>query len=395
MSDPARLRGLVFAKQFPNAAEPARGVFNAVQVAATSDAVDWRVIAPVPWAPPWPPLTGRPRVPLDEVRGGVPVSHPRFLLPPRHLGYMRVAGWMAAASAAAFNAAVREHAPQFVHAHALYPSAAAAAQLASRAGLPLVVTVHGSDLYTLAGRPEWRARIAAVAQAARAVVCVSDSLARDVVALLGIDGARITVVPDAYDDGRFTYVCRPLPAGRSVRVVSVARLVDVKGPDVLVEAVGRLVADGEDVDLTIIGHGVLRASLLERARVLGIAERVRLLGGVPSVRLPEILAAADVYVQPSRREGFGVALVEALATGLPAVATRSGGPESIVTEADGVLVEPGDPDALADALRDVIGRLGSFDAAGIAARASARFSRAIVGARLVEVYRRAIGSAAS
>lgn len=386
MSTPHKLRGLIFARQYPNAAEPTRGVFNAVQVAATSHEVEWRVIAPVPWAP------ARPRVPLDEVRDGVFVSHPRFLLPPRHLGYMRVAGWMGRASAAAFDAAVHEHHPQFVHAHALYPSAAAAAELSSRGGLPLVVTVHGSDLYTLAGRPEWCARIAAVAQAADAVVCVSDSLARDVATLLGTDAARVTVVPDAYDDGRFTCVTRSAPAGRRIRVASVARLVDVKGPDVLVEAVGRLVADGTDIELTIVGDGVLRARLLERARALGIAERVLLLGGVPSDRLPEILASADVYVQPSRREGFGVALVEALATGLPAVATRSGGPETIVRPDDGLLVAASDPLALAEGIRDVVDRLGTFDGALIAASASARFSRAVVGRRLMEVYRTVIGA---
>jgi teichuronic acid biosynthesis glycosyltransferase TuaC len=390
MTETERLHGLLLAKQYPNSAEPSRGTFNAVQVAATSYRVDWRVIAPVPWAPPWPPIPGRLVVAPSEVSDGVRVEHPLFLLPPRHLCYMRVADWVADASEEALDRAMHDHRPQFLHAHALYPSGAAAVRLSLRAGLPLVVSVHGTDLYALAARARWRARIAAVAAAADAIVCVSESLARDVIRLLAAPPERVIVIPDAYDEQRFAHVARSLPEGRRVRLLCVARLVDVKGVDVLVEALGLLVAGGADVELTIAGDGPLRGQLSARAAALGVADRLKLLGGVPWESLPALMRSADVYVQPSRREGFGVALVEALATGLPAVATRSGGPEGTVGEDEGVLVDKGDPVALVEGIRDVVARIACFDGVTIAARARSRFCREVVGARLVSLYERVI-----
>jgi glycosyltransferase involved in cell wall biosynthesis len=152
------------------------------------------------------------------------------------------------------------------------------------------------------------------------------------------------------------------------------------------------VADGVDVALTLVGDGPMRTSLQARAAELGIADRVEMAGPVPSESVPSVLADADLYVQPSRREGFGLALVEALATGLPAVATRSGGPEEIVGGSDGVLVVPGDSRALAEGIRDAIGRRASFDGAAIADRMAERYSRHVVGERLAQVYERVVES---
>jgi glycosyltransferase involved in cell wall biosynthesis len=122
---------------------------------------------------------------------------------------------------------------------------------------------------------------------------------------------------------------------------------------------------------------------------------VRIGGSVSREALPGALGAADLFVSASRREGFGVALVEALATGLPAVATRSGGPEGIVGEDDGVLVEPGSAEALSDGIADALARLGTFDSHAIAARAHERFSRDVVSSSLVALYRDVVAGARS
>jgi len=124
-----------------------------------------------------------------------------------------------------------------------------------------------------------------------------------------------------------------------------------------------------------------------------LADRVRFAGALPPDALLEALRRADLYVSPSRREGFGVALVEALATGLPAVATACGGPEDIVRESDGVLVAPDDPSALADGIAGALSRVAGFDRRGIASGALERFGRAPVAARLVETYRAVLSEA--
>ena len=107
------------------------------------------------------------------------------------------------------------------------------------------------------------------------------------------------------------------------------------------------------------------------------------------------MAEADVYVQPSRREGFGVALVEALATGLPVIATDSGGPADIVLPSSGILVKPDDVGSLVTGLRFVLDRLGAFDARVIADDTRARFGRSAVAPRLIALYRDVIARGVS
>jgi glycosyltransferase involved in cell wall biosynthesis len=105
-----------------------------------------------------------------------------------------------------------------------------------------------------------------------------------------------------------------------------------------------------EVSLTIVGNGPERPALEEQARQLGVASRISFRGRLNRRAVREALQHAHAFVLPSRYETFGVVLLEAMATGLPVVATASGGPEDIVTPDTGELVPPGDPSALASAL---------------------------------------------
>jgi teichuronic acid biosynthesis glycosyltransferase TuaC len=386
------LRGVTFAKQFPNAAEPLRGLFVAEQVEATASEVDWRVIAPVPWAPSWlAGLLDKPFVRGGDVRNGVPVEHPRYPVLPRRLLYGTVAPAVAACSAAVFGRIVAEHRPSFVHAHALYPSAAAARRLAQRNGLPYVVSIHGSDLYTNLEHPAARRELLAAAAGAARVICVSESLARDARELLALPDGRVTVIPDTYDERRFAFAGRESHDG-PVRLITVGRLVDVKGHDLLLESVAALVREGVDLSLELVGAGPNEPKLRARATAAGIGDRVRFSGALAPDAVREALSRADLFVLSSRREGFGVALVEALATGLPAVATRCGGPADIIGGGDGVLVGAGDAAELAAGIRDAVRRMGEFDRAAIAAGVKERFGSRRIAERLVAVYRDAVAT---
>jgi len=382
-----RLRGLVFAKQFPSAAEPLRGLFVAEQVRATRDVVDWRVISAVPWVPrAVAGLLGKAYVRGDEEFDSIQVLHPRYPVLPRRLLYSTVAPAVARCSRGAFARVVREHDPRFIHVHALYPSGAALRRLAADAGIPYVVTIHGSDLYSNLEHQPWREELRETVWAAAAVVCVSDSLARDAVALIGADPTRTTVIPDTYDDVRFHFRERAAHQGPK-RLVTVGRLVPVKGHDVLLRALARVIDAGLSVELSIVGAGSERAALERLAAELGISDRVRFTGALGAPDLVDELYHADAYVLPSHREGFGVALVEALATGLPAVVTRSGGPESIVGATDGVVVTPGDEEALASGIERLVRDLSAFDGGAIAEGVRRRFGSAVIGDRLTRLYR--------
>lgn len=169
-------------------------------------------------------------------------------------------------------------------------------------------------------------------------------------------------------------------------VAALGRFVPVKGFDLLVEALPALVAAAPAARLLLVGDGPARAALEARARALGVGDRVLVTGATPDVA--GHLAAADVLAAPSRNEGMGRALIEALALGLPVVGAAVGGIPSVLGDGScGRLVPPDDPAALAAALAEVArdAPLRARLAAAAPVRAEA-FSTEVAAARMREVY---------
>jgi glycosyltransferase involved in cell wall biosynthesis len=175
--------------------------------------------------------------------------------------------------------------------------------------------------------------------------------------------------------------------GERLVVGSVGRLDRVKGHDVLVRALAKL----PDADATIVGAGADRDALLALAADLGLPDRVRLPGATD--RVPAALAGFDVYCQPSRYEGLGLALIEAMLAGLPCVASRVGGIPEVLGDC-GLLVPPDDPDALADALAVLADDPGLRASLGARARRRARaeFGVARMAAAYQELWARVLAS---
>jgi glycosyltransferase involved in cell wall biosynthesis len=172
---------------------------------------------------------------------------------------------------------------------------------------------------------------------------------------------RFAVVPSGIDLERFHRVAgirgaRPNGFGcppEAVVVGSVGWLTEVKGHRILIEAAARVKAEHPRLHVVIVGSGNLREELTASAAARGVGDRVHLLGERKDI--PECLAAMDVFALPSLNEGMGRALVEAMAAGRPVVATRVGGVLAIVDDGrTGLLVPPGDPEALADALERLL-----------------------------------------
>lgn len=381
-----RVGMVAFAKLFPNPAEPFRGIFVAEQMRATARRVMWSVVAPVPWIPKAAAaVLGKPYVKGDRPFGDIPVYHPRYPVLPRRTFYATVAPLIARTARSSFGRAAADVDARLVHVHDLYPSGAAARRLCDEAGLPYVLTVHGLDLYSNLENARWRAEIQYAADGARAIVCVGSRLARDCIAELGCDPARTLVIPNTYDADRFRHVTRergPHP----VRLITLGRLSSEKGHDVLLRSFAELVGRRMHVTLDVVGDGPERPSLKALAEELGIAPHVTFHGRLLDEDVARAYADADVFVLPSRSEGFGVALIEAMATGLPVVATRSGGPEDIVLAGDGLLAEPDDVRSLTEAIAAVVGDLETYDSCRIASRAGERYSPTVIADRLIRLY---------
>jgi glycosyltransferase involved in cell wall biosynthesis len=215
---------------------------------------------------------------------------------------------------------------------------------------PIVLHAWGADVTTegpgLLARVRGR-QLRGLFRAADAITATSQFLADTVRRRFGLEA---TVVPFGIDLQRFrpaTGKRRPGP----IRVGFVKVALDPKyGPDVLIEALGRLPSDCP-FEVLIAGDAGLRATLEERVKTLGLGDRVRFLGRLPHSEIAPLLADLDIFAMPSRREEWGVAAAEASATGLPVVASRVGGiPEIVVDGETGILVPPEDPAALASAL---------------------------------------------
>jgi glycosyltransferase involved in cell wall biosynthesis len=169
-------------------------------------------------------------------------------------------------------------------------------------------------------------------------------------------------------------------------IAGVGRLVPVKGFDVLVAALADVVARVPDAHVLLIGEGADRAALQARAAALGLADRLHITGAVTDVMAR--LAGADVLAAPSRNEGMGRVLVEAMALGLPVVGTRVGGIGDVIVDNEcGLLVPPEDPAALAEALVELGQDAALRVKLGAAAKPRAEaFSTTVAAAAMRAIY---------
>ncbi|TMM14681.1 MAG: glycosyltransferase [Actinobacteria bacterium] len=211
-------------------------------------------------------------------------------------------------------------------------------------GTTLVSTKHNDDPFRTGA---FRFVERGLARLADRVVTISDSLRRFTVERVGVPATKVETIHYGLDAPPAPWGENPpdaVPAAARV-VLSVSRLTRQKGMDVAVCALTEL---PEDTVLVVLGEGPERASLESLAQEIGVAGRVFLPGRVPDVAA--WLRRASVYVQPSRWEGFGLAVLEAMVCGLPVVATRVSSLPELVADGDtGFLVPADDSAALADA----------------------------------------------
>jgi glycosyltransferase involved in cell wall biosynthesis len=297
---------------------------------------------------------------------------------------LRAAAWAIAPAAmlAGWFKAVRvaqKRRADVLHAHWVIPGGVIAACAAG--GRPLVVSLHGSDVFVAERSGVARAAARVAFRRAGWITACSDDLRARAVAI-GADPARLEVVPYGVDAARFSpdpdarlAVRRELGLDESPVVFAAGRLVSKKGFEYLIDAAGQLAVRQPSLRLLIAGDGDLRGALT--ARAAAVAPRaVTLLGRRPQHDIARLAAAADVVAVPSvvdaagNVDGLPNVALEALATGTPVVASRVGGlPSALEDGVSGRLVPPGDPAALAQAIQDLLANPLAARAMGEAARA--------------------------
>lgn len=342
----------VFSSLFPSPGLPAHGMFVAELCRSLARHSRVAVVAPINGMRHLRETKTIPNGPRGwENWDGIPVRRPVYFAVPlvlKTLDAFLLARWCEPA----FRSALRSR-NGVVHAHYAYPEGVAAVRLGRKYGVPVVLTVHGSDIHVLSRDPARRFQIADALRKAAAVVAVSKDLARNVQSLTG-SGFHPFHIPngvslDRFSPGSRREARRKLGLDEEKRyVLGVGRLEPVKAYDRLVESLRYL---PDDVVLILAGDGSRREALREQARSAGLAERVRFVGSIAHDRLRLFYRAADMLVIGSHSEGWPTIILEALACGTPVVAHRVGGiPEALGNSDCGLLIPDNSPDTLADAI---------------------------------------------
>jgi glycosyltransferase involved in cell wall biosynthesis len=257
--------------------------------------------------------------------------------------------WAALTASLAQQWIRHEGLPDVIHAHNALWAGVAARAISGATGVPYVITEHSSQvLMEETSRAQRRGAIMAWRDAAT-VVAVSRPLA-DAVMRHGID---VEVIPNPVD---VEFFVPPTERDQddATRFVTVANLNTNKAVDVLVQAFAEIAPTRPGARLDIVGDGPERTTLTQLARALAVGDRVTFHGARPRAEIRSLLWRSSCFVSTSRNETFGVAIAEALATGLPVIATRSGGPEDLLADGIGCLVPRDDRAAIAAAMRDFV-----------------------------------------
>ena len=299
---------------------------------------------------------------------GIPVYYPRVLTMgnagEKYLGGMNLA--LAALPVA--RKLHRERPFDIVHAHMLPRDGHAGLIVARKLGVPLALTVHGTDIfgYFKPGQTPWK-RNQKIAREADALMAVSSLLMSRVAPYRG-EGKITRVVPNGVDLSLVPE--NPVNIPRSV--ISVGTLKARKCMDRTLEAFARLAGEYPDATLTIVGIGEMEAQLESRIEELGLGDRVKMTGGLPHEQVLTLMGQHDLFVLPSWGEGYGIVYIEAMASGCIAVGAKGEGIEDTITDGEnGFLVPAGDIDALERVMREVFAQRDMYSGLRARGRAAA------------------------
>ena len=349
------MRVAIVAEYYPRADDPVLGVWAHRQALAARDAgADVRVLVLHRPIPSKAALRSRDpqallaplRRPLQATLDGIEVTAVPFLAPPRPRSYGRWGAWAAPSLALALRSLRHRFGFDLVHAH--YAAPAGDAVRRARPGVPVVVSVHGGDVLSVVRRSGGRTAVTRALGSARLVLANSAGTEQRARAL----GAAHTRVVHLGTDV-------PAEPGREPALPTlstVGHLVARKRHADVLRALWLLRDSHPDLRWVVAGDGPERPALERLIGELGLGGRVTLRGQVAPAEARAVAQAATVFALPSVDEAFGVAYVEAMAAGVPAIGCLGeAGPEEIAASGPGIrLVAPGDPGALAAELRTLL-----------------------------------------
>lgn len=352
-----RTRLLFFSHHFPSKGAPNVALYNRQQLEHIAEHCELKVCTGVGWID-WlrrGPAGRETDTDLDAV------YFPYFYTPKI---MRRLYGWLMYLSARARFKALMQHKPDAILVCWAFPDVVAISKLVEPYGIPFVAKVIGSDINVYSKIPALRRQIVAALEKASAVVCVSEAL-KTVLMDCGLPESKVHVVYNGVNDKKFfpknmanARVALGLDNDAKT-ILFIGNLKRAKGAVDVVTAFRRIIESGKNGQyaLVLVGDDVDRHLVEAEARKTldqNPGADIRLAGRVPHDQLNDWINASDLVCLPSYSEGVPNVLLEAMSCGKPVVATRVGGIPEIVNARNGVMVEAGDIDALANAILDVL-----------------------------------------
>jgi glycosyltransferase involved in cell wall biosynthesis len=271
--------------------------------------------------------------------------------------------------------------PDLIHAHG-YVAGLAARYLTEKTGIPYILTEHSTSLPNDSVPVYHQKDLLQTYRHASALIAVSVFL-KDAICTFAGPGADVTVIGNPVDLSRFPLRTRKKPTV-PIQILSIGSLEHRKNYALLLRAIS-LIPNDYNLRLVIIGTGPEQSKLMAIAQQLEIDSIVTFVGHVDEAELVAHLARTDVFVSSSVKENFGVVIIEAMACGIPVIATPSGGPEEYITEVSGKLMADHTPETLAHGIQDVISNLDQYEAQKIRNVAS-QFSFEVIGPQVSDIY---------
>jgi glycosyltransferase involved in cell wall biosynthesis len=360
---------VVFSSLFPSDRQPAAGLFIRERMFRVARQLPLCVVSPVPWFPfqallrRWRPAF-RPGAARHETQQGLDVWFPRFFSVPG-VGRRWDSVFMALGAWPRLRRLKREGRLDLIDAHFAYPDGHAATLLGRWLGVPVTITLRGTETRHAAD-PALGPRLATALQQASLVFAVSDSL-RQVAIGAGLAGDRVQVVGNGVDLSKFAPQPKALARvaldlePEAPVLISVGGLVERKGFHRVINILPALVKSYPDLVYLIVGgpspEGDMTEQLQQQVKIMGLSRHVRFLGTLRPEQLAGPLSAADAFVLSTRNEGWANVFLEAMACGLPVITTRVGGNAEVVCSDNlGIIVPFGDAEALTQALQAALGR---------------------------------------
>ncbi len=379
------MRVVFVTRGYPSKDNPMAGNYEAVQAKALAKkGVDVSVICTETRSILH--LFGRNKVEsFDDEGVHVYKSHPVLLVIPKmlFLSNWRLNNWILSRSLhQLFQRCCSEIGkPDIIHAH-IIGFAFRCKRILEKHDIPLVITEHWSKINDLTFTSVRLTRWAKMYFKAKRVIAVSNQLSKSLKEKYSVDSIVVNnMVSDTFFSGNMISKKK-----KGYKFIAVGSLRPIKGFDLLIKAFNKC-HFAPDICLDIVGGGEDMHILRELINKYGIQQQVRLLGLKQPEEVGKLMAEADCYVLASHSETFGIVCIEAMAKGLPVIATRCGGPEEFINEQNGVLIPVNDVDALAEAMQNMYKNAHFYNHEAIRDYSQCHFSESAIADQIIAVYK--------